>query len=160
MSQDGKRLLTVFEENLNTNISYLAFVGNGVQSYPIAIGIKNTWDISMTVQLSEEEMRRALFGSSEPSIAQPPKPQEPQEPQEPTIVSMPRANARPRKATKSLSPKLRVTLHVTKVFESDTEILIYDANTLSTFVAEQEAKAEAKKKKYKYIEVVSIKSIG
>lgn len=51
-------------------------------------------------------------------------------------------------------------MHVTKVFEGDTEVLVYDANTLSTFAAEQEAKAEAKKKKYKYIDVVSIMPIG
>jgi uncharacterized protein (DUF1697 family) len=80
-------------------------------------------------------------------------------PHEPPIPTRP-VNASLRKIAKSLSPKLRVTLHVTKVFEGDTEILVYDANTLSTFAAEQEAKAEAKKKKYKYIEVVSIKPIG
>lgn len=108
----------------------------------------------MTVELSEEEMRRALFGSSNPVTAQPFKPQKP------TLVAIPPVNARPRKAAKPLSPKLRVTLHVTKVFEGDTEVLVYDADTLSTFVAEQEAKTEAKKKKYKYIEVVSITPIG
>jgi hypothetical protein len=108
----------------------------------------------MTVELSEEEMSRALFGSSSPSNAQP------SAPHESPIVSAQPVNASLRKISKSLSPKLRVTLHVTKVFEGDTEVLVYDANTLSTFAAEQEAKAEAKKKKYKYIDVVSIMPIG
>ncbi len=50
-------------------------------------------------------------------------------------------------------------LHATKVFEGEIEELVYDANTLSTFTAEQEAKAAAKKKKFRYFEVVSIKPI-
>ena len=53
----------------------------------------------------------------------------------------------------------RNVLHVTKEFEGDVEAFIYDANTLSTLVAEQEAKNEARKKKFRYFEVLSIKSI-
>jgi uncharacterized protein (DUF1697 family) len=49
-----------------------------------------------------------------------------------------------------------VTLHVTREFEGAVEVLVFDANTLSTLTAEQEAKAEAKKRKYKYIDVVSV----
>jgi len=52
-----------------------------------------------------------------------------------------------------------VTLHVTKDFEGDVSVFIYDANTLSTLIAEQEAKKEAKKKKFKYFDVVSVKPI-
>jgi hypothetical protein len=108
----------------------------------------------MTVELSEEDMRRALFGSSSSSNTQP------SATHEPPISSTHPVNASLREIAKSRSPKLRVTLHVTKMFEGDTEVLVYDANTLSTFAAEQEAKAEAKKKKYKYIDVVSIMPIG
>jgi len=64
-----------------------------------------------------------------------------------------------RSAAKPLSPKLRVTLHVAKEFEGVAEVFVYDANTLSTLVAEQDAKSEAKKNKFRYFDVVSIKSI-
>jgi len=52
-----------------------------------------------------------------------------------------------------------VTLHVAKEFEGVAEVFVYDANTLSTLVAEQDAKSEAKKNKFRYFDVVSIKSI-
>src|SRR5476651_64386 len=109
----------------------------------------------MSSNLSEEEMRLALFGPSTPSET-PPLPVEP----EAVIAPPPPPPPKPRPAGKKpLSPKLRVTLHVTKEFEGDVEVFVHDANTLSTFVAEQEAKAEAKKKKFKYFDVVSIKPI-
>ncbi|HBN9869849.1 TPA: hypothetical protein ACP331_003025, partial [Pseudomonas aeruginosa] len=60
---------------------------------------------------------------------------------------------------KSSSPRLRVTLKVTKTFEGDEEIFTYDANTLSSLIAEQEAKSAAKKKRYKYFEVLSMVSV-
>ncbi|MFL1529103.1 hypothetical protein [Pseudomonas sp. O230] len=101
----------------------------------------------MKENLSEEEMRQALFGPSKNNESEPENtPEEPASPDAP-----------PWKVVKSLSPKLRVTLRVSKEFEGNTELFTYDANTLSTFVAEQSAKAEAKKKKFKYFELVSIK---
>lgn len=108
----------------------------------------------MNAELSEEEMRFALFGTSTPSSQQ----SQHEEP-EVTIVSPPQFDTKARSVAKPLSPRLRVTLHVTKVFEGAIEVFTYDANTLSTLIAEQEAKNEAKKKKFKYFEVVSIKSI-
>ncbi|MHC8324174.1 hypothetical protein ACYZT4_26405 [Pseudomonas sp. GB2N2] len=107
----------------------------------------------MNEKLSEEEMRHALFGSSNEcdSLTS-------NEP-EPSVVSKQLPDSKPRNIAKSLSPKLRVTLHVTREFEGDAEVLIYDANTLSTLIAEQEAKAEAKKKKFKYFDLVSVKPI-
>lgn len=106
----------------------------------------------MSNTLTEEEMRRALFGASDPAqpitepkaILQPP-------------VARPLA---PKKASsRPTSPKLRVTLHVTREFEGEGEVFTYDASTLSTLVAEQEAKNAAKKKKFRYYEVVSINPI-
>ncbi|MCS3470217.1 hypothetical protein M2401_003967 [Pseudomonas sp. JUb42] len=109
----------------------------------------------MSTGLTEEEMRQALFGSSTPPAPKPPAP-------EPEIVivppAKPKAASKPR--AKPLSPKLRVTMNVTKEFEGALEVFVYDANTLSTLTAELDAKNEAKKKKYKYFEVVSIKPIG
>lgn len=107
----------------------------------------------MSAELSEEEMRHALFGSSSQPIPEsPPKQLEPE-----SLAKQP--SPKSRSVAKPLSPKLRVVLHVTREFEGDVEVLIYDANTLSTLVAEQEAKNEAKKKKFRYFDVVSIKTM-
>ncbi len=92
----------------------------------------------------EEEMRRALFGNSAESGRSKSLEEEP-------IIAHPK--------TKRRSPCIRVTLKVSKVFEGDTEVVVYDCNTLSTLTAEIEAKAAAKKKKFKYLEVVSIQSV-
>jgi len=110
---------------------------------------------AMSTELSEEEMRLALFGPSTPVAESIPSPAADVE-----FVPTPPARSPTRQpASKPLSPKLRVTLHATKEFEGKVEVLTYDANTLSTFTAEQEARAEAKKKKFRYLEVVSIKPI-
>ncbi|MEB0039800.1 MULTISPECIES: hypothetical protein [unclassified Pseudomonas] len=108
----------------------------------------------MSAEVSEEEMREALFGPSNT-----PDPEPPAVIPEPEIVIKPKPSPKARSVSKPLSPKLRVTLHVTNEFEGEEEVFIYDANTLSTFVAEQEAKNEAKKKKFKYFEVISVKPI-
>ena len=108
----------------------------------------------MSNELSEEEMRLALFGPSDPSTDPVPEPEP-----EPAFVPTPEPIPKPRRVAKALSPKLRVTMRATKQFGGDVEVLTYDANTLSTFTAEQEAKAEAKKKKFRYFELVSIKPI-
>lgn len=107
----------------------------------------------MSVKLSEEEMRQALFGSSNKRGPQPPN--SPESISESTQL----ASSKPWQISKSLSAKLRVTLRVAKDFEGDEELFIYDANTLSTLVTEQEAKVEAKKKKFKHFDLVSVKSI-
>lgn len=108
---------------------------------------------NMTADLSEEEMRQALFGpSTEPAPT-------PKKTAEPVVAPQPRPSLKARPASKPLSPKLRVTLHATKEFEGEVEVFTYEANTLSTFVAEQEAKSAAKKKKFRYFDVVSIKPI-
>lgn len=99
-------------------------------------------------------MRQALFGPAQ--VATQPKIHGTDSlPRAVQQVPAPTAN-KPRSSAKALSPKLRVTLHVTKEFEGTIEVFTYDANTLSTLVAEQEAKSAAKKKKFKYFDVVSI----
>ena len=103
----------------------------------------------MTMNLSEEEMRQALFGNSRsaPSVVN----REPAaKPAHETVKPAPR---------KPLSPRLRVTLKVTKTFEGEEEIFTYDANTLSRITAEQEARNAAKAKKYKYFELVAIVAV-
>jgi hypothetical protein len=104
----------------------------------------------MTAQLSEEEMRRALFGTTNPIHTSTPSGRlDP--------ASVPKANPaqKPPASAKAVSSKLRVTLHVSNVFEGDYEVVHYDTSTLSKIVAEMDAK-KIFKKKYKYITVASV----
>ncbi|WP_448108836.1 hypothetical protein [Pseudomonas azerbaijanoccidentalis] len=97
----------------------------------------------------EAEMRQALFGTAASTPTS-----------DKTALPIPVATpTKPRPVVKALSPKLRVTMHVTKEFEGELEIFVYDVSTLSTLTAEIEAKAAAKKKKFKYVDVVSIQSV-
>lgn len=103
----------------------------------------------MNETLSEAEMRRALFGNAVPSS------QDHAEPHAVAKLSPAPTAAR----SKPLSSRLRVTLRVTKIFEGPEEVFVHDANTLSSLVAESEAKDEAKKKKFRYFELVSIQAV-
>lgn len=105
----------------------------------------------MSETLTEEEMRQALLGGLINTPAESGN-------REPRPVSMPH---QPKRAVahKSLSPKLRVTLHVTKIYEGPVEIFVHTANTLSTLLAETEAKAAAKKKNFRYFELISVESV-
>ena len=104
----------------------------------------------MTRNLTEEEMRRALFGRAistpdavnEAHVVKPAV----QAPVQPTL-------------RKPSCPRLRVTLRVTKIYEGEEEMFTYDANTLSSLIAEQEARSAAKKQRFKYFELVSIVSV-
>ncbi|NWA44106.1 hypothetical protein HX871_25250 [Pseudomonas reactans] len=110
----------------------------------------------MSSDLTEEEMRRALFGSTEPEEAPaPPTPQPAPEVVFTTPVSTPSPK---KKAAQAFTPMLRVTLRVGNEYEGEMRELIHDADTLSSLLAEQEAVKSARKK-YKYVEVVSVKSM-
>jgi hypothetical protein len=101
----------------------------------------------MSTELTEEEMRRALFGSAAPG---------PVEPETPKAVAVPPTSLVKKKKPGALTSKLTVSLRVGNEFEGKTEIFVYEANTLSTLQAELDAKKEARKK-FKYVELVSIK---
>lgn len=103
----------------------------------------------MSENLTEQEMRQALFGGP------------PRSPVESTQPESQPVQARSRKAftSKPLSPRLRVTLNVTKSYEGLQEVFVHDANTLSTLLAETEAKAAAKKQKFRYFELVSVEPV-
>ncbi|AVX93280.1 hypothetical protein [Pseudomonas psychrophila] len=108
----------------------------------------------MSSGFTEDDMRRALGlsetpGSPPTSHVTPPAPANKVKPEARVV-----GKSKPR------SPKLRVTLLVSKEFEGDTVEFIHDADTLSQFDAEQDAKKLAKKEKYRFFEVVSIKPIG
>jgi len=111
---------------------------------------------SMSSDLTEEEMRRALFGSAEPEEV--PAPPTPQPVTEEVITTPLPPPAAKKKTAKAFTPRLRVTLRVGNEYEGEMYELIHDADTLSSLLAEQEAVKSARKK-YKYVEVVSVKSM-
>lgn len=84
-------------------------------------------------KLTEEEMRRALFGgmcSDRPTKGEP----------------------------KAARARLRVTLRVGNEYEGKMFDYVHDADTLSTLLAEQQA-TQAARKKYRFIELVSVKPV-
>lgn len=110
----------------------------------------------MNTGLTEEEMRRALFGSPAPApqIAAPTAPL-------PTPGIAPAQPAKPqpkKKAAKVFTSWLQVTMQVSNEFEGKTFELIHEADTLSTLLAEQEA-VKVARSKYRYVEVISVKSM-
>ena len=108
----------------------------------------------MSSDLTEEEMRRALFGGTEPEeVPAPPTPVT----EEVITTPLPPPAAK-KKTAKAFTPRLRVTLRVGNEYEGEMHELIHDADTLSSLLAEQEAVKSARKK-YKYVEVVSVKSM-
>lgn len=110
----------------------------------------------MNPDLTEAEMRRALFGDAEPlpNVAVPPE----QEPVPEVVFVKPSPPVAKKKAAKAFIPRLQVTLRVGNEFEGKTFELIHEADTLSKLLAEQDA-VKAARKKYRCVEVVSIKSM-
>jgi hypothetical protein len=111
----------------------------------------------MNSELTEEEMRRALFGTPQPEEQMSAPVVE--EPVEEVVLAKPVvAPTAKKKVAKAFTPRLRVTLRVGNEFEGKMIELVHDADTLSSLLAEQEAVKTARKK-YKYVEVVSVKSM-
>ncbi|MDD1963872.1 hypothetical protein NPS29_00925 [Pseudomonas putida] len=110
----------------------------------------------MNPTLSEEEMRRALFGNpaSAPNVTSPPSP----EPVPEVVFVKPTAPAPKKRVAKAFTPRLKVTLRVGNEFEGKTYELILEADTLSKLQAELDV-VKAARKKYRYVEVVSVKSM-
>jgi len=111
----------------------------------------------MTSELTEEEMRRALFGTPQPEeqVSAPLV----EEPVKEVVIAKPVvAPGAKKKAAKAFTPRLRVTLRVGNEFEGKMIELIHDADTLSSLLAEQEA-VKVARKKYKYVDIVSVKSM-
>jgi hypothetical protein len=111
----------------------------------------------MNSELTEAEMRRALFGSAE--VSAPIAPFVTKE-TVPDIVIIPPGKAAPKKkkVPKAFTPRLKVTLRVGNEFEGETFDITHEADTLSTLLAEQEA-VKAARTKYRYVEVVSVESM-
>lgn len=96
----------------------------------------------MSDYFTEEEMRRALFGG-EAQVSS-------------AIVSQNSTSTNPtKKRVTSFASKIRVTLHVTNVYEGEVEVVTFESPSLSRLVAEMDAKRKFQKK-YRYIEVVKV----
>jgi hypothetical protein len=109
----------------------------------------------MNKELTEEEMRQALFGNSQISArVSPPALTE----VEADIIATPISRVATKKPSKTFTPRLLVTLRVSNEFEGKTYEFLHEADTLSTLLAEQEA-TKAARRKYRYVEVVSVKSM-
>ncbi|WP_016970555.1 hypothetical protein [Pseudomonas tolaasii] len=109
----------------------------------------------MNTDLTEEEMRRALFGQTErPALA----PQSHQQDIAQEAAAVQQIKVAKKKVTKGFAPRLKVTLRVSNEFEGKTFEIVHEADTLSTLLAEQEATKIARKK-FRYVEVVSVKSM-
>ena len=110
----------------------------------------------MTTELTEEEMRRALFG--EPGAPALVIDTHEQDTVPEIVITEPTAVLKKKKLSKTLASRLRVTLRVGNEFEGKMHEIVHEANTLSSLVAEQEATKLAKKK-FRFVEVISVKSM-
>jgi hypothetical protein len=110
----------------------------------------------MNPELTEEEMRQALFGNAE--VSAPIIPAVAKESVSEVVIMPPAKPVAKKKVAKAFTPRLRVTLRVGNVFEGETQDITHEADTLSTLLAEQEAVKTARKK-FRYVEVASIKSM-
>jgi hypothetical protein len=109
----------------------------------------------MNTEMIEEEMRQALFGPAPAAVPQVTT-TEPAAHVPDTVIVTPIATRK--KVGKAFTPRLRVTLQVGNEFEGATQLYVHEADTLSTLLAEQDA-VKAARKKYRYVEVVSVKSM-
>lgn len=102
--------------------------------------------------MTEEEMRQALFGGNgtTESSASP-------QAQSPSVIIRPEQPKASLKMAKNFVPKLIVTLRVGNEYEGKTDLITHEADTLSRLQAEVEAMKIARKK-YKYVELVSVLS--
>ena len=99
----------------------------------------------MNPELTEEEMRRALFGTPQPEEqVSTPQVQEPVE--EVVLAKLVVAPAAKKKMAKAFTPRLRVTLRVGNEFEGKMIELIHEADTLSSLLAEEDAVGGCKEK--------------
>ncbi|WP_431036492.1 hypothetical protein [Pseudomonas yamanorum] len=110
----------------------------------------------MTTKLTEEDMRRALFG--EPEATALVIDNHVQDTAPVVVIEEPTKVVKKKKPSKAFSPRLRVTLRVGNEFEGKMHEIVHEADTLSSLVAEQEATKIAKKK-FRFVEVISVKSM-
>lgn len=111
----------------------------------------------MNPELSEEEMRRALFGDFQP-VAQTVLTSKPEPAPEVSFTKPAAAQSTKKKTSKAFTPCLRVRLMVGNEFEGDMHELIHEADTLSKLQAELDA-VKAARKKFRYVQAISVTSM-
>ncbi|MDF3202847.1 hypothetical protein P3C29_29580 [Pseudomonas sp. 1912-s] len=109
----------------------------------------------MNTELTEEDMRRALFGESETSE---PAAGAPTRTATDIVIMEPIKTAKKKHTFQGFAPKIRVTLRVGNDFEGKTYEMVHEVYTLSFLLAEQEATKTARKK-FRFVEVISIMTI-
>lgn len=109
----------------------------------------------MITELTEDEMRRALFGEAEPTA---PAANSHQQEIIPDDVVVKPVKAAKKNVSTSFTSGLKVTLLVGNEFEGEMHELVHEADTLSSLLAEQEA-IKVARKKFRFVEVVSVKSM-
>lgn len=140
-----------------SDISQLLHISEAPHSDRIGNAIHETLSrICMTTELTEEEMRRALFGVPEvPALV---IDTHVQETAPEIVIAKPTKAVKKNKLSKTFTPRLKVTLRVGNEFEGNMHEIVHEADTLSSLVAEQEATKIAKKK-FRFVEVISVKSM-
>lgn len=91
----------------------------------------------MNPDLTEDEMRRALFGDAELLTKVAVLLEQELAPE--VVFVKPATPVEKKKTAKAFTPRLRVTLRVGNEFEGKTFELIHEADTLSKLLAEQDA---------------------
>ena len=109
----------------------------------------------MSTGFTEDEMRKAL-GLDLPAAATPATPPAPAPTPAAPKAAAPAPKPAPRASVKRRGPMLRVSLHVSKVFDGEETLFVHDSKLLSRFDAEQEAKKALAKAGFKYFVVDSI----
>ena len=107
----------------------------------------------MSTSLPEAEMREALFGS----VDAPAQGNTIAEQEVPEVIFVPLSvPSKKKKSATAFTPRVRVVLRVGNEFEGERQEFVYEADTLSSLLAEQEAVRSARKK-FRYVDVISVK---
>lgn len=146
-----------FSGDGQSDITQSLLISEAVHSDRIGNAVHDTLSRNgMTTDLTEEEMRRALFGEPEaPALV---IDTNVQDPATEFVIEEPTKVVKKKKLSKTFTPRLRVTLRVGNEYEGKMHEIVHEADTLSSLVAEQEATKIAKKK-FRFVEVISVKSM-
>ncbi|KQB55264.1 hypothetical protein AQS70_19035 [Pseudomonas endophytica] len=110
----------------------------------------------MSTGFTEDEMRIALGLDLPAETAPVATPAPLPAPVAPKITATLTPKPAPKTPVKRRGPVLRVTLHVSKVYDGEETLFVHDSKLLSRFDAEQEAKKALAKAGFKYFVLDSI----
>ena len=146
-----------FSGDVRSDITQSLLFSEALHYGRIGISIHATFSRNgMTTELTEEEMRRALFGEPETPASVIDIHEQDTAPE--IVIAEQSTAVKKKKLLKSFTSGLKVTLRVWNEFEGKMHEIVHEADTLSSLVAEQEATKIAKKK-FRFVEVISVKSM-